>query len=157
LLSAYLVLKHPIAASSYKLSHKVSIKTNGGGEPGFPSVRALIIPLYLSFFDTSKIEQSPDCISACDTGLRVLIWNNACRKRYGIAKEETLQKSLLYFFPHMEHDYRVSCLKEWIEGGKTFLFPNLTLLYGPDVYPSYCTPAQRAEGSERRTQYCPLW
>jgi PAS domain S-box-containing protein len=103
--------------------------------------------LHLSLFDTLKIEQSTDCISAYDAELRILIWNRACEEKYGISKQDAIDHYLLQLFPHIEHDYRVACLRTCLREGQTFFFPNLPFLYGSGVYSQAIVPLHN-EGRE---------
>jgi PAS domain-containing protein len=96
--------------------------------------------LHFSLFDTHKIEQSTDCVSAYDAELRILIWNKACEEKYGIPKEKAVHQSLLHLFPHVEHDYRIACLRTCLREGQAFFFPNLPFLYGSGVYSQAIVP-----------------
>jgi PAS domain-containing protein len=96
--------------------------------------------LQISSFDADKIDQSPDCISAYGEDLKILIWNKACEKKYGIPKEEALSKNLLHFFPHIEDDYRVTCFRRCYYEQQTFFFPNLPLLYSAGLYSQVILP-----------------
>jgi PAS domain S-box-containing protein len=102
----------------------------------------------LQFFllDTNKIEQSPDCISAYDSDLRILVWNAACEKKYGISKEEALSQNLLHLFPHIEEDYRVRCFRRSVQEQQSFFFPNLPLLYGAGIYSQLVLPLHNDTG-----------
>lgn len=96
--------------------------------------------MQLSVLDAHKIEQSPDCISAYDAELNILIWNRACEEKFGIPKEEALSRNLLHLFPHIEEDYRVGCFRKTLHEGESFFFPNLPLLYTEGVYSQAILP-----------------
>lgn len=96
-------------------------------------------------FDAGKLENSPDCISAYNQDLMILIWNSACEKKYGIAKQEALGRNLLHLFPHIEDDYRVRCFRKSIQQEQSFFFPNLPYLYGKGLYTQVILPLRNAE------------
>lgn len=101
--------------------------------------------MQLSFLDADKIEQSPDCISAYDDGLIITIWNKACETKYGIPKEEALDRNLLHLFPNITEDYRVQCLRKCLQEQESFFFPNLPLLYGTGIYSQVILPLHNEE------------
>lgn len=101
--------------------------------------------MQLSLLDADKIDQSPDCISAYDDDLTVLIWNKACEKKYGIPKEKALHHNLLHLFPHIKDDYRLECLHKSTRKAESFFFRNLPLLYGNGIYSQAILPLHNEE------------
>ena len=73
-----------------------------------------------SLFSATLIEQSPDCISGYDAALNIILWNKACEKKFSIAKELAIGKSLLTLFPKIEKDHRVQCLQNLCRKGPAF-------------------------------------
>lgn len=101
--------------------------------------------MQLSFLDADTIEQSPDCISAYDNSLAIVIWNKACEKKFGIPKAQALHQNLLHLFPHIGEDYRVQCFRKCLQQQESFFFANLPLLYNAGIYSQMILPLHNKE------------
>lgn len=73
-------------------------------------------------FEASLIEQSPDCISGYDAALTITLWNSACDKKFGLSKNQALEKPLLTLFPKIEKITGYSVYKRQLKRVQAFSF-----------------------------------
>lgn len=105
--------------------------------------------MFLTYLDEEKINISRDMISTYDKDLIITGWNPACEKRYGIPVTSALNQTLPDIFPefHLEKDYRLNCLSDAVQQGKSFYFPHLPYQYSSGYYYQVIIPLKSADSS----------
>jgi len=90
--------------------------------------------------DMNKLRESEDMVVIYNTKLVIWFWNATLQNRYNITAEEAEGKNLLELFPYIKNDYRVHCLLECGESGKSFFFNNMPFEYAKGFYSQLIVP-----------------
>ena len=102
--------------------------------------------MLITYLDEEKIWRSQDMISMYDQQLVITGWNAACESHTGIPHEKALNQSLMKVFSQydLKKDYRVNCLLEAANEGKSFYFPGLPYQYRKGKYYQVIVPLKKS-------------
>ena len=103
--------------------------------------------MLVAYLDENKIRNSADMISMYDLDLRITCWNPVCERKYKVTESKAMGKKLTEIFPFLEGDYRLNCIRDAIELGKSFYFPGMTYHYSEGRYYQAITPLKRGDKS----------
>ena len=101
--------------------------------------------MQLQYLDMEKIDRSGDLIVIYDRELNFTHWNSSCENRFGFLKTDVIGQPLLKFFPQVDDDFRVKCLRDAISEEKSFFFTNLPYLYSKGYYSQLILPLYSIE------------
>jgi|SRR5690349_10968598 len=100
----------------------------------------------VAYLDTEQINGSEDCISMYNRNLLITGWNRACEKKYGLSYDLVRNRPLLDIFPNSINDYRVACIREAAQQGKSFFFSNMIYNDGMGNYTQAIVPLRNMDG-----------